>query len=170
MQNAKKKASKWIIALLVIIGLTGGFGIFTFFFANGSQHLTHDPEACKNCHVMEQVYESWMKGGHQHVAVCIDCHMPKDFVTKWLAKAKYGFLHGYAFTFLDNPVTFTASDEQKEFIQENCIECHKDYARNSIDPRAIGDGLPGKHKEYGNANEPLKCVSCHRQAGHAHNF
>ena len=48
MENAKEKASKWVITLLAVIGLTGGFGIFTFFFANGPQHLTHDPEACIN--------------------------------------------------------------------------------------------------------------------------
>jgi len=95
MENAKEKASKWVITLLAVIGLTGGFGIFTFFFANGPQHLTHDPEACINCHVMNQVYEGWSKGGHQHVTTCIDCHMPKEFVSKWLAKAKYGFFHRF---------------------------------------------------------------------------
>ncbi|MCR4941717.1 MAG: cytochrome c nitrite reductase small subunit [Campylobacter sp.] len=156
------KFSKVLLFLLVLFGLGGGFGIFTFFYANGPQHLTKDPEACKNCHVMEQVYESWMKGGHQHAAVCIDCHMPKDFIAKWFAKAKYGYMHGYAFTFLQNPVSYTASDEQKGIIQNNCIHCHKDYAANSLDAKAKA--------AHGNSPEPLNCVSCHRQVGHAHNF
>ena len=53
------------------------------------------------------------------------------------------------------------------------MNCHKDYAANTIDPRAIGDAKPFDKniKEHqGNPNEPLSCVSCHRQAGHAHNF
>lgn len=60
---------------------------------------------------MNQVYENWMKGGHQHAATCNDCHVPHNFVEKWLFKAENGLHPGYAVTFKDNPVSFTATNK-----------------------------------------------------------
>lgn len=172
MQKAKKKASIWIILLLVSFGLVIGHGLYTFVYAKGFSYFSPDPAACKNCHVMNQVYESWMKGGHQNAATCNDCHLPHDFLGYWIMKAQSGLGHAYAVTFKKNPYAFTAHEKTKKNMTQNCIFCHKDYAANVIDPRAIGNAVPNdkaqSHK--GNDYQALECVSCHREAGHAHNF
>lgn len=164
-----------LLIILVAFGLVVGNGLYTFNYAKGFAYFSDDPAACKNCHVMNQVYEGWLKGGHQHVATCNDCHVPQDFVNKWLMKAQSGFGHSYAFTFKDNPVAFTANKKSKEVIQKNCIACHQDYVANSVDPRALSISafLDDKNvtKSHQMAHtEALNCVSCHRQVGHGHNY
>jgi len=39
-----------------LIGAVAGIGIFTFGYAKGASYLTNDPEACANCHVMEEQF------------------------------------------------------------------------------------------------------------------
>lgn len=120
---------------------------------------------------MNQVYESWSRGGHQNVATCNDCHVPHDFIGKWMMKAESGLHHGYAFTFKDNPVAFSATQKSKDIVQKNCIECHKEYATNTIDARALSkESFFNKEIIEHKSQEPLNCVSCHRQVGHAHNY
>ena len=88
-------------------------------------------------------------------------------------KAQSGLGHAYAVTFKDNPYAFTANAKTKKVVQENCMDCHREYVTNVVDARAIGSAKPfdKKLKEHQNdSNEPLNCISCHRQAGHAHNF
>lgn len=110
---------------------------------------------------MNQVYESWSRSSHKDVATCNSCHVPHTFFAKWAMKAESGFHHGYAFTFKDNPVAFTATEKSKKLVQQNCISCHQDYAQNAVDPTSAHSGK---------AVEALSCVSCHRQIGHAHNY
>ena len=169
----KTEKRSFSIALFIIIisfGVIIGHGLYTFVYAEGFSYFSDDPAACKNCHVMNQVYESWERGGHQNAATCNQCHVPHEFFSKWIMKAKSGLHHGYAFTFKDNPVAFSATQESKQIVQQNCISCHKDVSANSIcgaNVATVGnDGrlkLPAK-------NEELSCVSCHKQAGHAHNY
>ncbi|QKF64295.1 cytochrome c nitrite reductase small subunit [Campylobacter corcagiensis] len=158
-----KKYPSTFAALLLIVsfGVVIGHGLFTFVYAKGFSYMSDDPLACKNCHVMNQVYENWMKGGHQQVATCNDCHVPHDFIGKWMMKAESGLHHGYAVTFKENPVSFTATPKSKKIVQDNCIRCHGDYAAFSVD---------ATQKAGSSISEPLSCISCHRQAGHAHNF
>lgn len=172
MENVKKLSIP-LILVIIAVGLVIGNAGYTFQYAKGWSYLSDDPAACKNCHVMNQVYENWMKGGHQNVATCNDCHVPHDFVGKWLMKAQSGLGHGYAFTFKDNPVAFTANAKSKQVTQDNCLRCHNDYASNAVDSRAMSKTALGDKKivEHMNtSSEPLKCISCHRQVGHAHNF
>lgn len=150
-----------ILFLLVCFGVVIGHGIFTFVYAKGFSYLSDDPAACKNCHVMNQVYEGWSRSSHKDVATCNDCHVPHTFVAKWAMKAESGFHHGYAFTFKDNPVAFSATTKSKQIVQQNCISCHQDYATHAI------DATMAKHAS---SDEALSCVSCHRQIGHAHNY
>lgn len=160
----KIKDQPFFLATLILIASIGvviGHGLFTFVYAKGFSYMSDDPAACKNCHVMNQVYESWSRGGHQHVATCNDCHVPHNFVGKWMMKAESGLHHGYAFTFKDNPVSFSATQKSKQIVQDNCITCHKEYAAHSID---------ATFKAGASGGEPLDCVSCHRQVGHAHNY
>ena len=36
-----------------LIGLALGVGAYTFVYAKGYSYLSNDPQACANCHVME---------------------------------------------------------------------------------------------------------------------
>lgn len=145
-----------ILFLIVCFGVVIGHMAFTFVYAKGFSYLSDNPAACKNCHVMNQVYESWASSSHHNWATCNDCHVPHSFVQKWAMKASSGFHHGYAFTFKDNPVAFSATPKTKQIVQNNCTSCHKDYAAHAI--------------SVAPNDTSLSCVSCHRQAGHAHNY
>ncbi len=141
------------VSLLFVIGWFVGSGTFTFFEAKGLSYFSNSPEACKNCHSMNQVYDRWVNSGHRHVAVCNDCHAPQDFVGKWMTKAANGFSHSKAFTFDKTlPVTFQATDSQKKIANDNCKRCHTDLASH-----AIG---------YSQNIASLECISCHRNPGH----
>lgn len=163
IDKAKKQPQLFAMLILIIsIGLIIGHGLYTFIYAKGFSYMSNDPAACKNCHVMNQVYESWERGGHQHVATCNDCHVPHNFIEKWIFKAQNGLSHGYAFTKGNVPVSFTAVPKGKKIIQQNCISCHGEYAATSVHAKQAG----GSDTQ----NEALSCVSCHRQVGHAHNY
>ena len=144
-----------ILSILAVAGLTGGVGVFTFVYAKGTSYLSDRPEACDNCHVMNLVYEGWIKGGHQHVAVCNDCHVPHDFIGKWLTKADNGLHHSWAFTFKEIPPSLRAKEKSQRVVQDNCIRCHSEMAENA----AAGSS---------GAGPALACKACHRQAGHPH--
>jgi cytochrome c nitrite reductase small subunit len=144
-----------LLALAVILGLTAGVGAYTFVYAKGSSYLTDRPEACANCHVMNTVFEGWLKGGHQHVAVCNDCHVPHDFLGKWFTKADNGLHHSFAFTFKDIPLMIHAKARSQKVVQDNCLRCHRDMAQHPV------YGASGREAA-------LQCVTCHREAGHSH--
>lgn len=156
--------SKVFAFLVVVIIVSGGY---TFYNAKGFSYLSNNPEACNNCHIMNEVYANYMSDPHslksngKHRATCSDCHLPHSFVSKWIAKAQSGVGHGYAFTFkLDElPVNLSANEKSKKIVQQNCINCHGDYAASVVNPTTI----------HG-ANNSLQCVSCHENVGHRRGF
>ena len=87
-----------IVVLAVLLGLLIGTGAFTFRYAEGFSYFSADPEACVNCHIMTPQYDSWQKSSHHAAATCVDCHLPHDFIGKYIAKAENGYHHSKAFT------------------------------------------------------------------------
>jgi cytochrome c nitrite reductase small subunit len=143
----------------ILLGLTLGgllgIGGFTFIYARGASYLTNDPQACANCHVMEEQYSAWMKSSHRAVAVCNDCHAPHDVFGKYTTKALNGFWHSFYFTTdtFTEPIRITPRNAR---VTENaCRDCHAPIVQ-AIDP------FPS-HAAGG-----LSCVACHRNAGHLH--
>ena len=82
----------------MVLGLLLGLGSFTFGYGKGASYLSNNPQTCVNCHVMQEHMDSWQNSSHHHVAVCNDCHLPHDYVGKWVTKADNGFFHSLAFT------------------------------------------------------------------------
>ena len=78
-----------------------GLSVFTFDYAEGTSYFSTDPKACVNCHIMNDQYHSWQKGGHHASATCVECHLPHDTIPKYIAKADHGFWHSKGFTFND---------------------------------------------------------------------
>lgn len=162
MQKSDKsgRSRSWLILLATLCVITGwvvGSGLYTFWYAKGISYFSSDPAACANCHVMNHVYDGWSKGGHQHVASCNDCHLPNDFVGKWLTKADNGYHHAFAFTFKELPPVLEATPASKAIAQNNCIRCHGQMAGHAISATLSPQA------------ETLSCLHCHKDAGHPHN-
>ncbi len=144
------------LAYLIIGFLFFGIALacITFIFAKGTAYMSDNPQACNNCHVMNETFDSWKKGNHHHVAVCNDCHVPHNFIGKWLTKAENGFHHSIAFTFGNVPSVIRARESSKQISVENCLRCH-DSTLNHFN-KSLHD------------NSNNNCLNCHKKTGHYH--
>lgn len=142
-------------AVIFLLGAVIGLGAYTFVYAKGFAYLSGDPEACVNCHAMNQVFQGWMSGDHRHVAGCNDCHLPPGGLRKWYVKGENGFYHSFIFTFFTVPVNIRAREKSRDVIRENCMRCHEGMAYYAIHGP----------DEW---SEALSCLQCHRKVGHAH--
>lgn len=143
-----------LIVISVILGLATGLGSYTFIYAKGYAYLTNDPNACANCHIMQEQFDGWVKSSHRNVATCNDCHTPSGFVAKYANKASNGFWHSFGFTtgWFHEPIQIKPHNRQ---ITENaCRKCHTSIVE-AIEPH----GLP---------QNQLDCLQCHRNVGHLH--
>ncbi len=139
--------------LAVFLGIFSGVGIFTMDHAEGLSYLSTDPAACANCHIMQPQYDSWMKSGHHHVATCVDCHLPHDFIGKYVAKLENGYHHSKGFTFQDFHEPIMIKEKNSNILQMNCVHCHDDTAHDMV--MASDEPL-----------EAVNCVHCHSRVGH----
>jgi cytochrome c nitrite reductase small subunit len=135
------------------IGLAAGIGGYTFVYAKGASYLSSDPAACVNCHVMRDQFAGWEKSSHRAVAGCGDCHMPHSLVRKYLAKARNGWHHSYAFTTGRFPDPIRITGGNREITEETCRDCHAAVV-HQIDVSQGG--------------ERVECLHCHRSVGHLH--
>jgi len=141
------------LLLTVLLGVLTGMGMYTFQYAEGLSYLSTDPKACANCHIMWPQYDSWQKSGHQHVATCADCHMPHDFLGKWIAKAENGYHHSRAFTFQDFHEPIRITGKNARILQDSCLHCHGQFTHEML---SAGD----------KPADSVSCVHCHRTVGH----
>ena len=143
------------ILLAVLAGLLIGFGGVTLREAKALSYLSNDPRVCVNCHIMQPQYQSWQRASHHAVATCGDCHLPHDFVGKWLTKALNGYHHSKGFTLQDFHEPIMIKTRNARVLQANCLRCHEDLVHDLVQTR---DGArPG---------DELQCVHCHDTVGH----
>ncbi|MDF7798224.1 cytochrome c nitrite reductase small subunit [Pontiellaceae bacterium B1224] len=145
--------SKKALILAAMLGLLIGTGAFTFRYAEGLSYFSTDPAACANCHIMNPQYDSWQKSSHHHVAGCVDCHLPHDFIGKYIAKAENGWHHSKGFTMQDFHEPIIIKGKNKKILQHNCVGCHEDtvhemFRQDITNPDAVS------------------CVHCHASVGH----
>jgi cytochrome c nitrite reductase small subunit len=140
------------VALALMLGALVGVGVFTFGYARGLSYFSSDPRACANCHVMQNYYDTWQKASHHHVAVCNDCHLPHNFVGKYLTKADNGFFHSLAFTLNNFHEPIQIKARNRRVTQAACLDCHADI----VDQMRPAD--PG--------GEMQLCIHCHADVGH----
>jgi cytochrome c nitrite reductase small subunit len=126
-----------------------GVGIYTFVYAKGYSYLTNDPSACANCHVMQSYYEGWIKSSHRQVAVCNDCHAPRNFFSKYYTKASNGFWHSYAFTLNNYNENLQIRKTNFEITNQTCKHCHLELTES-----------------ISTHDKSLDCVFCHGAVGH----
>jgi cytochrome c nitrite reductase small subunit len=142
------------IAVVCALGVPTGVGGFTFIYAKGFSYLSPDPRACVNCHIMNEQYDGWLKSGHRHTAVCVECHLPDRGLAKWVAKVDQGFRHSAAFTLQNfkEPIEITPRD--RDIVRTNCARCHAALLR-------------AVHDSAASAGRALDCLHCHAGAGHS---
>lgn len=141
------------ILLAILFGVFVGLGGYTAYYAEGAAYLSNDPKACVNCHIMREQYDGWQKASHHEAATCNDCHLPHDFIGKYLAKAQNGYFHSKAFTLQDFPEPIRIKPKNHTILQENCVGCH--------------EGLVSEiATNPGHADQMLDCIKCHASVGH----
>ncbi len=144
-----------LIAIAVLFGLLAGVGGATVHKAKAFSYLSSDPAVCANCHIMQTQFASWQKSSHHAAAKCVDCHLPHDFVGKYLAKAENGYHHGKGFTFQDFHEPIIIKAKNARILQDNCVRCHADTVHAQLSTRDATK--PG---------DEMRCTKCHATVGH----
>ena len=140
------------IALGLLAGLAAGVGGYTFIYARGGSYMTDAPEACANCHVMNDHYRAWSRSSHHAVAVCNDCHAPAGFAGKYLTKALNGWHHSLAFTTGKYHQPIQITERNRKITEAACRKCHQDFVQ----------AIDGPHE----GPQALACIHCHPSVGH----
>lgn len=143
-------------ALLVLAAATGvllGIGGYAFFYAHGLSYFSPDPRACANCHIMQSQYGAWQKASHHQTATCVDCHLPRGLVAKYLAKADNGYHHSRGFTLQEFHEPIMIKPGNAGILQENCLACHG---------ALVHDLVAGATTDW----DAIRCVHCHAGVGH----
>lgn len=148
---ARSKGFSSIMAAAILSGVTIGAGIFTLQYSNATSYLTDSPEACANCHVMNEQYAGWLKGSHRKAAACNDCHAPHSLVPKYMTKALNGYLHSWAFTTGRFPDHIRITQRNLRVTEGACLHCHGEVAANA---------------PHGGPNGNGSCLHCHSGVGH----
>ncbi len=156
--GSTRQIGSWAVLVSILVGLAAGTGAYTFRYARGLSYFSTDPRACVNCHIMQPQYDSWQKASHHTVAVCIDCHLPVEFVPKYLAKAENGYRHAEKFTTQDFVEPIVVQRAGQEILQANCVRCHEGLVHDIVPSDA---GEPSMRER-----DSLACVHCHAGAGH----
>lgn len=143
-----------LVAVSVLAGIFVGVGSYTFYYAKGASYLSDDPQACVNCHIMREQYDSWSHSSHKAAATCNSCHTPHDLVGKYLTKAENGFRHSSAFTLMNFEEPIHMRPESRAVVEANCVDCH----------RALTSSIAASHDD---PKQAVDCLMCHRSVGHA---
>ena len=145
----------WVSCLM--IGILIGLGSYTFRYAEGLSYLSNDPQACINCHVMQDQFDSWLRSSHKGVATCNECHVPHTFPEKYLTKMQNGWNHSKAFTLQNYPQPIRIRQNNRVALQHNCIACHQ---------TAVSQIAGHADVQLGAA----RCTQCHRSVGHSNSY
>jgi len=145
------------LVLTVFAGVFVGICIATADEAEATSYLSNDPKACVNCHIMRDEYEGWQHAPHHAVATCNDCHVPHDFLGRYLTKIEHGYRHSKAFTLQDfhEPIRMTASSAR--VVENNCLRCHAEF---------VSEITAGHGYQAGNDLAEVDCIRCHARVGH----
>lgn len=152
-------------------------GIVFLLGTHAAFEATNSLEFCISCHEMERgVYQEYKQSVHYNNAsgvqvICADCHVPKTWGAKVVAKIKasadvYYWLVGS----IDTPEKFEAKRYQlaqrvwkimQESDSRECRSCH-DFDAMKADDQGLFAGL--KHKQAKEKGQ--SCIDCHKGIAH----
>lgn len=165
----------WAVRLILLSPLFFLGILFSLGFAEGL-HYTNTTEFCTSCHTMQWNLEEYKKTVHYQNAsgvraTCADCHVPKAFIPKMIAKvmaAKDVFHHligtidtkekfdAYRWTMANRVWAKMKATDSRE-----CRTCH---AWESMD---LSEQDRLARQKHGRAPEEGKtCIDCHHGIAH----
>lgn len=142
------------LSLTVILGLILGLGTTTFVQGKGFSYFYDSPEACLNCHIMQDQYASWSRSSHKDFTTCNSCHAPENPALALLYKAENGFNHSWKFTTGVHSDPIIIRPHNKLVAHNACMNCHQHLFKNQNHPHHL--------------DNRQSCLSCHDNVGHPH--
>ncbi|MES9903432.1 MAG: NapC/NirT family cytochrome c [Sedimenticola sp.] len=149
--------------------------IFSGLFSVGLSH-TNEMEFCTSCHSMKITLEEYKETIHFRNpsgvrATCSDCHVPKPFIPKMIAKVMaakdvYHEILGTVDTkekFDDYRWTMASRvwEKMKSTDSRECRSCH------SLDTMDLAEQDRSARKRHGRAEDEGKtCIDCHKGIAH----
>ena len=169
-QGKSRKRSLFIVVLVFVAGV-----IFTGLFNVGLSY-TNEMDFCTSCHSMKVNLEEYKETVHYRNisgvrATCADCHVPKEFGPKLVAKvlAYKDVLHEVLGT-IDTPEKY----EQHRWAMANRVwdkmratdsrECRSCHAWDSMD--LSEQSRMARNRHSGAVDEGLTCIDCHKGIAH----
>lgn len=159
------------LALLVFVA-----GVVFAGFFNVGISATNELEFCTSCHSMQIPYEEYKESVHYKnasgvQAICSDCHVPKEFGPKMVAKvlAYKDVLHEILGT-IDTPEKYEEHrwamanrvwDKMRASGSRECRSCH-DFADMDLSEQ---DRMARKRHSSA-VDEGQSCIDCHKGIAH----
>ena len=173
MTKSSGSSRKKIIVIVVLVFLVGV--AFAGLFNVGLAY-TNEMEFCTSCHSMKITYEEYKETLHYKnssgvQATCSDCHVPKPFVPKMIAKivAAKDVYHEILGT-IDTPEKFEALRwdmatrvwaKMKASDSRECRSCH-DFENMDLTSQSRT-----ARSRHGNAEDKGQtCIDCHKGVAH----
>lgn len=145
----KPRTRRTLLIVIIAIVALGAIAAFVMFGPPNVGEQFAKPEFCRRCHVMEPQYVAYRKSPHRSLESCNDCHLPNDsFVRHWFWDAVVGVRDVVKFNLGLVPEHIVALDRSKDWVEENCEDCHSEV---------ISDIHPPSGK---------RCWECHRGLYH----
>ena len=161
---------------LIVIGLVFLIGVMFAGFFNVGVAVTNEMEFCTSCHSMKINYEEYKETLHFKnpsgvQATCSDCHVPKQFVPKMIAKiiAAKDVYHEIIGT-IDTPEKYEAHrwdmatrvwEKMRASNSRECRSCH-DYSQMDL-----AEQSRSARNRHGRAEDEGKtCIDCHKGVAH----
>lgn len=168
--GSPRKASLIVLALVFLAGV-----VFTGLFNIGLA-TTNEMEFCTDCHTMKIPLEEYKESLHYKNAsgvraVCSDCHVPKPFIPKMIAKvmAAKDVYHEILGT-IDTPEKYEAYRwkmanavwaKMKANDSRECRSCH------ALDQMDLAEQDRSARKRHARAEDEGKtCIDCHKGIAH----
>jgi cytochrome c-type protein NapC len=161
---------------LIALGLVFVGGIVFAGLFNVGLSATNEMEFCTSCHSMKINLEEYKETSHYKNAsgvraTCADCHVPKEFGPKMVAKviAAKDVYHEILGT-IDTPEKYEAHrwdmasrvwEKMRASNSRECRSCH-DFSQMALD-----DQSRSARNKHGRAEDEGKtCIDCHKGIAH----
>ena len=169
------KSRSWFVKLILMSPLFILGILFSLGFSHGLQY-TNEMSFCTSCHTMKINLEEYKKTPHYKSAsgvraTCSDCHVPKPFIPKMIAKvvAAKDVWHEIIGT-----ISTKEKYEQHRWRMANVVwakmkasdsrECRSCHAWDAMD---LSEQDRTARKKHGRAQDKGKtCIDCHKGLAH----
>lgn len=170
----KSGSRRKITLVLVLVVFLAGIAFAGLF--NAGLAKTNEMEFCTSCHTMKVNLEEYKETVHYKnrsgvQATCSDCHVPKEFLPKMVAKimAANDVYHELMGT-IDTPEKYEAHRwnmasrvwaKMKSSHSRECLTCHK---FENMDLAAQSRNARSRHSK--GLDEGQDCIDCHKGIAH----